>query len=456
MKFTANQIATATGGRLVRSGAQGELCTDSRNLREGTWFVALQGERFDGHAFLAQAQAEGAAGCVVSKEPGPEWTAGVVVVGDTTKALQDLGRSARARFQGPVVGISGCAGKTTTRTLVSLALGGLGKVHQTEANLNNVLGVPITLVSTPEDAAAIVVELGSSRPGEIAMLCEIARPNVRLVVNIGPAHLEEIGDIAGVAKEEGAQFDDVPAGEVVIVNEDDPWLSPRTFAPAVRKIGFGCGEKASVRLVDTALDPEKLWTRATWETPQGRLTAPISAPGDHIAHDAAAALAVAFACGLDLARAAASFSRYEPVGMRMKVVHLPNGVLALNDAYNANPTSMTASLKVLASLPGRRIAVLGDMLELGADEERFHDELVVEADRLGLDLMVLVGPRMSAAARHALATPTWAHADPQAAIAPLQDAVRPGDRILFKGSRGTRVERVLQALQGGGPAAGGH
>jgi UDP-N-acetylmuramoyl-tripeptide--D-alanyl-D-alanine ligase len=449
MNFDAADIAAATGGTLVAEGPAGPILTDSRALVPGAWFLALTGERFDGHAFLGKALAAGVAGAIVSGDVPAGWTAGVVRVGDTTKALQDLGRAARDRLRCPVIGVTGSAGKTTTRALIALAVRELGEVHQTTGNLNNHLGVPMTLLAAPEVATAVVIELGTSSPGEIALLADIARPTVRLVVNVGPAHLLELGGLDGVAVEKGALFATARPGDFLCPNLDDPRVRGMVRPAGTHVIGWGQAPDATIRLVSARVDAATLSTTAVFQGPNGRIEARIPAPGHHIASNAAGALAVAYALGLDLSAAAAAFEDYTPVGMRLRPESLGEGITALNDTYNANPSSMEASLAVLAALPGRRVAVLGDMLELGADEASWHAHVAGIAAGLGLELLVLVGPRMSAAAGAAVgAAQVWAEADGQAVVERLRAYLRPGDVVLFKGSRGARVERILQTVRG--------
>lgn len=457
VRFDGQAIARATGGRVIRDGPAGPIGTDTRTLGAGAWFVALTGDRFDGHGFLGVAAERGAAGCVVERDVGADFPAdrGVVQVADTTRALQALGAAARDRFDGPVAALTGSSGKTTTRALMALALSPLGEVHQTTGNLNNHIGVPLTLLARPDSAAAMVVEMGTSSPGEIAVLARIARPNVRLVVNVGPAHLEELGGLDGVAREKGALFASARPGDTVCVNVDDPRVAAMPVPAGVRILRWGA--TGDIALREATIDPASLTTTASWQTPQGVLTARIPAPGRHIAHDAAGALCVALALGVDLERAAEALETYEAVGMRLRSEPLPGGGRALNDAYNANPSSMEASLRLLASLPGRRAAVIGDMLELGPGEAEWHEKIARLASELALEKVVLVGPRMSAAAS---ACPgCLAFESPVDAVQPLREWLAAGsgdDVVLFKGSRGARVERVLLELRGEATPMGGH
>lgn len=446
MRFDSAAIAAATGGVAHGHGSAGAIETDTRKLGPGTWFLAIVGERFDGHDFVDAAAASGAVGGVFSRPPGPAWRLPWVEVDDTTVALQHLARAARRRLVGPVVGITGSSGKTTTRALTALALSPLGEVHQTVGNLNNHYGVPMSLLAAPVDAAACVIEMGTSSPGEIALLADIATPDVRVVVNVGPAHLLELGGLEGVAREKRALLESAAAGDVVVLNLDDPFL--RTAPSVGRVVTWGRDAEATIRLLDAVIDPASLTTLARFDTPAGALEVRLPVPGEHVAHDAAAALAVAWALGVDLTTAVARLADYAPVGMRLRARELPGGVVAINDAYNANPQSTYAALAVLAALGGRRIAVLGDMLELGADEALWHARVAAEAGRLGLEHVVLVGPRMAGAAEACVgAGLVEAFEEAEGVGERLAVGLRPGDKVLFKGSRGARMERVLEAVE---------
>ncbi len=448
MNFDGSTIATATSGSLIRDAAAGPIQTDTRKLEPGAWFLAIVGERFDGHAFLQTAAEKDCAGIIVSQAPDG-WERGLVVVPDTTVALQDLGRHARGQLEVPVVGLTGSAGKTTTRALMALAMSPMGEVHQTVGNLNNHWGVPMTLVATPEGVSGLVVEMGTSSPGEIGLLAEIARPNVRLIVNVGPSHLLELGGLDGVAREKGALFATAEPGDVLCVNLDDDRIRELPWPDWTTTVTYGFHPGAEIRVDEAELVPERLATRTVFETPEGRIEVELPAPGLHIAHNAAGALAVARALGVDLHAAAAAMADYAPVGMRMRREDLPGGATALNDAYNANPASMEASLEVLAAMPGRRIAVLGTMLELGTQEDAWHAHIARRAGELGLELVVLVGEPFGMAAPCCEgAGDVWVFRDGEAAVPLLRDFLGEGDHVLFKGSRGARIELVLKALQG--------
>ena len=443
MNFDAAQIAAATGGTVITKAAAGPVATDTRSLPKGCWFLAIVGERFDGHDALDKAS--DAIGVIVDR--AVETSGGCVQVDDTTAALQDLGRAARDRLTGPVVGLTGSAGKTTTRALIALALSPLGRVHQTVGNLNNHFGVPMTLVAAPETSAASVVELGTSGPGEIALLSDITRPDVRLIINIGASHLEDLGGLDGVAREKGVLFTDARPGDTCCVNLDDPRIASMAIPEGAKRLTYGVSEQADVQLIDAVIDPSTLSTIAEF-TYQGRhVECVIPAPGLHMAHNATAALAVALALGVDVVEAAEAMTAYEPVGMRLAIESLPRGITAFNDAYNANPTSMEASLRMFASLPGRKVVVLGDMLELGSEESAHHDAIAELAVRLRMNRVLLVGPRMSIACDGLDSSIVDRAIDGTLLVQSLADWLLPGDRVLFKGSRGAKVERILHTLR---------
>jgi UDP-N-acetylmuramoyl-tripeptide--D-alanyl-D-alanine ligase len=428
--------------------------SDTRTLRSGDLFVALRGERFDAHDFLPQVDAVGCAGAIAAHVPSG-WARGFVRVGDGLDALTALARFARSGFPGPVVGITGSAGKTTTRVMTALVASVIGKVHQTEGNLNNHVGVPLTILAAPNDADVWVIEMGMNHLGEIHHLQGIAQPTVRVITNVGAAHLEGVGDLDGVAKAKGELFAGALPGDVCCVNDDDDRVRRIPIPRGVRILRYGSQKGCDVRWTDARVDPARLATRFRIEVGQEVVEGSIPSPGTHLAQDACAAVAAGLALGVPVASMGPALGRYEPVGMRLRIEPGPRGTRVVNDAYNANPMSMEASLRMLASLEGvRRIAVLGDMLELGRDEEAAHAEVLETARDLGLDGLFAAGPRFRAAAER-LGIP-WA---PDAAgLVPLVAAVlHEDDVLLVKGSRGMGMERVVHLLAGGtGTANGAH
>ena len=314
MKFNAEQIAAATGGTLHLQGQAGNICTDTRALQPGDWFLAIVGDRFDGHRFLDDARKAGIAGCIISQSPPENWTLGCVQVADTTGALQDLGRYARQQFNGTLVALTGTAGKTTTRALIACALSLSHDVHQTKGNLNNHLGVPMTLVAVPEHCSAMVLEMGTSSPGEIEFLADLATPDVRIVLNVGEGHLEELGGVDGVAVEKGALLRTASTSDIVLKNIDDLRVRSMPIPEQVRCITWGTSEGATIRMLRANVHADTMQTAATYETPEGTVSLTYAVPGTHIAHNGACALAVAFALGVPLETAVKGYKITHPWG----------------------------------------------------------------------------------------------------------------------------------------------
>ncbi len=453
MRYSGAEIARHSGGILLRDGPVGPIVTDTRALGPGDWFLALVGERFDGHAFLARAREAGCAGAVVSADAPEGWERGLVRVPDTLEGLQAVAAASREAFDGPVVGITGSVGKTTTRALTVLAVSEGERVHHTRGNLNNHIGLPLTLLAREPDATLLVLELGMNAPGEIALLQGISRPTVRIITNVAAAHLEGLGSIEGVARAKGELFDGARPGDVVCLNQDDPRVAALPLPPGVRVLSYGRSPGCDVRLRRAGLDAsgEVVHVRFTLEVGGREVSGSIPSPGLYMAANACAAVAVAVALGKDPQRAASALAAYAPVGARMSLEDGPGGIRVLNDAYNANPASMAAALETLCALPApRRVALLGDMLELGSAEVELHRELLASALASGLDLVGACGPRMQAAAEglervdRLIVTP-----DAESLALALADRLRPGDLVLLKGSRGMAMERILRTLSPG-------
>jgi UDP-N-acetylmuramoyl-tripeptide--D-alanyl-D-alanine ligase len=453
MKYTGAEIAAHCQGVLAADGPPGPIVTDTRALGPGDWFLALVGDRFDGHAFLDRAREAGCAGVVVSGAPPASWDRGLVQVADTLVALQDLARASRASFDGPVVAITGSVGKTTTRALAVLALSEGERVHHTRGNLNNHIGLPLTLLAREPGASLLVLELGMNAPGEIHLLQEIARPSVRLITNVAAAHLEGLGTVEGVARAKGELFDGARPGDVVCVNTDDPRVAALPLPAGVRVLRYGRSRGCDVRLLAARLEPGGDLVRVcfTLEVDGRRVAGTIPAPGLYMAANACAAVALAVALGKDASAAAAALSGYVPVGHRMALGDGPGGVRVLNDAYNANPASMAAALETLCALPAqRRVALLGDMLELGPTELEHHRDLLALALGLEVDLVGACGPRMQAAAAGLdVGDRLLVSADAESLGRALVTRLQPGDLLLLKGSRGMAMERILRMLSHG-------
>ena len=418
---------------------------DSRTLEPGQLFVAIRGKRFDGHDFAGQAVARGAAGLVVERKPAsvpgsvPVW-----VVPDTLAALGDIARAHRDRFDIPLVAITGSSGKSTTKSILAHLLGEDRKVLATPGTQNNLIGVPLTLFRLEESHQTAVLELGTNRWGEIRRLTEIANPTLGVVTNIGPAHLETFGDLEGVLKAKGELWERMAPGAALVLNADDPllWEARRRLGRPV--LWFGCRAEADVRAGGILLKESETWcvVNGKWE-----MRVPLA--GRHNLMNALAALAAAQALGLPLAAAAERISTVQAMPGRLSFSER-DGVLVIDDTYNANPGSLKAALEVLEGLnrPGRKIAAVGDMLELGGQAERLHAEGGRWVAEQKVDFLVSVGPL----AQRLLAS-AWEFGLPreggrgfsaaEEAGEFLSGFVRPGDTLLLKGSRGMQMEKVL-------------
>ena len=443
--WTAIELTAATGGRMPRAADVTGLSIDSRATQPGDLFVALAAER-DGHDFVAAAIDAGAAAAMVHREPGVD--APMLVVGDTQAGLAALGAAARARSTARFVAVTGSVGKTTTKEMLRAILSASGATHAAEASYNNQWGVPLTLARTPRDAAYAVIEIGMNHAGEIAPLARMARPDVALITSVGAAHIGHLGSLEAIAREKGAIFSGLAAGGVAVLPADAPHLDILLDAAgAARVIRFGPGGEASA--LHVATDPEGSDIEA--DILGQRLTFRLGTPGAHMAGNAIAALAAAAALGADVAKGAATLATFRAMPGRgdRRTIALPDGgsALLLDEAYNGQPPSMRAALALLKLLPGkRRIAVLGQMGELGAFAEAEHAALgphVVAA----ADLVFACGPLM----RHTLAAlpagVVGAWAETSAALAPkVAAALRDGDAVLVKGSLATGMKTVVRAL----------
>ncbi|MCA8882881.1 MAG: UDP-N-acetylmuramoyl-tripeptide--D-alanyl-D-alanine ligase [Rhodobacteraceae bacterium] len=460
--WTAADAAAATGGRASGDWAATGLSIDTRSLQPGDLFIALK-DRRDGHDFVADALANGAAAALVSRVPdGVAADAPLLVVDDVQAGLEALGRAGRARTRARVIAVTGSVGKTSTKEMLRAALAGQGRVHAAEKSFNNHWGVPLTLARCPQDADFAVIEIGMNHPGEIAPLAAQAAPDVALITIVAAAHLEAFADgLPGIAREKAALFAGLRPGGAAVLNGDletSAILDAAARAATDRVIHFGTGAGADAKLCDLQVGADT--TRFTAHLAGQALPVVLNTPGRHFALNALGALAAAHAAGADLVAAVAGLARWQPPGGRgtRETVDLPGGgrFALLDDAYNANPTSLGAALEVLAaSQPsGARVAILGDMLELGADEDALHAALAGHPALAGLDRIHCVGPRMRHL--HAALDPSqrgvWTEtAEDMAAQAAT--LVADGDMVLVKGSFGSAVARVVDALRKLGQSA---
>ncbi|HET7631748.1 MAG TPA: UDP-N-acetylmuramoyl-tripeptide--D-alanyl-D-alanine ligase [Gemmatimonadaceae bacterium] len=440
--WTRDRVAAALGGGPRGGEPLGRVWTDTRTVQPGDLFVALTGPNFDGHEFLAAAEERGAAGVVIS---AADRAAGlripVYVVRDTLSALGALARARRRAWGGPVVGVVGSNGKTSTRELLRAALSATRRVHASAANFNNLVGVPRTLLDLPDDAEVAVVEMGTNQPGEIAALRAIAEPDVVVVTSIAEEHLEGLGDLDGVMREELSACDGValvivPAGQPAVVAE------ARKRADRVVSAGLDAGDLRAERW---HLDDEGFGVAVVAGT---EVRPP--ARGRHQLENAMLVMAAASACGVSAADAARGLATARLPGMRGSVEQLGRLTL-INDSYNANPHSMLAALELLTRLgaaAGRqRVAVLGTMREMGVQTHRVHDAVAAAALASPVEVLVGIGEMGDALARAGGApSRVIPAADPTAAWAALAPRLAPNAVILLKASRGVRLEQLVPAI----------
>jgi UDP-N-acetylmuramoyl-tripeptide--D-alanyl-D-alanine ligase len=465
----ATALAAIVGGTVVAAGVGAELrsvCTDSREVQPGDVFVALVGEKHDAHAFVADVAARGAGIVLVSTDVRVPSTVGVVRVDDTLVALGRLGTWARERARALednsgdlayVVGITGSVGKTSTKEMCAAVLGASDPVVATEGNLNNLIGVPRTLLMIdPVQTTFAVVEMGMNVPGEIAKLCAIARPDIGIVTNVAPVHTEGVGSVAGVAREKGALLTSLPPHGVAIYDADERLLAPYVAAsPAQRKIGFGRHVDADVRLVSRTAraDGQSVTYRVGYDQ---TVVVELALLGAGAAKNAAAALALARATIGDghVPAAVAALAALRPEPGRLCPIPGPGNTVIIDDSYNASPRSVINAIdtatEIARATRGRLVAVLGDMLELGALENELHALVGEHIALAGVSLFVACGKRMRAAAEEAreMGADLVIEVDePMDAVTEVERFLIEGDVVVIKGSRGMRMERVVEALK---------
>lgn len=428
------------------------VSTDSRTLEAGQLFVALKGEHHDGHEHLAQAAARGAAGAMVSR--GIDIGLPQVRVADTLIALGDLASAVRAQRKVHVAGLTGSNGKTTVRTLAVSILSRHGRTHGNVGNFNNEIGLPLSLLSMPEDSQYAVIEMGAGKPGDIAYLAAIARPEVALVNNIAPAHLERMHSLEGIAETKGALYQALPADGIAIINVDDAFADFFAGLAGSRHVlRFGFADSAEVRARAVELQPE----RSAFEllTPQGSREVHLPLAGRHNVANALAAATIALAFDVSLATIVAGLENSNPVGGRLLRQIARGGWTVIDDSYNANPGSAAAAIATLALHPPERWLVLGDMRELGANAPALHAAIGREARLAGIGKLFAVG-ELSAHAAAAFGQGAAHFASQPELIDALRARLHPGVTLLVKGSRSSRMERVTAALLDGNGGGARH
>jgi UDP-N-acetylmuramoyl-tripeptide--D-alanyl-D-alanine ligase len=449
-------VAEACAARMEHGSGETNIqrvCTDSRRVQAGDLFVAIKGERFDGHDFVNEVAAAGVAAVVVEREKvrSPLPDCAVLVVDDARAALGRLATVYRREFDLPMIAVGGSNGKTTVKELIASALRQKLATLWSEASFNNDIGVPLTLLRLDKSHQAAVLEAGTNHPGELAPLLKMIQPRYGVMTNIGREHLEFFGDVAGVAQEEGWLAELLPADGKLFVNGDNEWtelIARRTRATVVR---VGLGERNNWRARGIRLDKNGATFRV--EAPNTGFNGEyrVNLLGRHQVVNALFAVAVSEELGLDRPAMRDGLAECQPAKMRMQFWEA-GGVRVLDDAYNANADSMIAALETLCALPlqGRRVAVLGDMAELGAQTEAAHAEVGRRAAELGIGQLFVVGQMASvtaAAARQAGLSRVIEFADVEAAKTAVKNFLKAGDVVLLKASRASRLERIAETLK---------
>jgi UDP-N-acetylmuramoyl-tripeptide--D-alanyl-D-alanine ligase len=464
LSASIERLVQATGGELLTGDIATvvtDLVVDSRSVTPGCVFVAVVGENSDGHDFATAAIESGARAVIVTR-PSMELApaldaakaadAAVIRVDDAIASVQDIAAWHRSRLRCAVVGITGSTGKTTTKDFLANAFPADTVVVSTQGNRNNELGVPLTVLSAGGDCDVLIVEMGMRGPGQIARLTQIAKPTVGLVTNVGTSHIELLGTQDSIASAKGELVRAVPEDGAVFLNGDDAYTDSLALSATAPVTRYGMGHKNEVRAESVELDADSVAT-FTLLAPSGEASMKLPVPGRHNVYNALAAAAVALHLGVPAATVAEGISHAKLTAMRMEIVETARGVTVVNDAYNANPTSMRAAIDTLArmSVSGKKIAVLGDMLELGSLSELAHFGVGEEVAKLDIDVLVTVGESAVRIADGARAEgmpaerirPCGTVAE---AIEVLDDVIEIGDVVLVKASRAMGFEAVVEGI----------
>ncbi len=461
MIFQIEEILRATGGRLIQ-GYENTIfhgiSTDSRTLQPGELFIPLKGARYDGHDFLREALEKKASGVLVEEEKVGDFrwngyrSKAVISVRDTLRALGDIAKYRRGKFKSKVIGLTGSNGKTTSKEMISVCLETTYKTLKTEGNLNNLIGLPLTLLKLDETKEVVILEMGMNVPGEVRRLTEIAQPDVGLITNIQKAHLEGMGNLERIKEEKGELFRGIKDRGTIIVNQDDPMVIDLARNFLGQKITFGIENSADLMARDIKLRG-KSGTSFHLVFKEKEMEVEIPLLGRHFVYNALSAIASAIIFGIELERVRETLKRFKSIPMRMEIIELREGIFIINDTYNANPRSMELALETLSEMrgKGRAIAVLGDMLELGTYSNEAHRDLGMKVSKFSIDFLIALGEEapvvVESAIRHGLglekAMVVESH---QEAISILKNTIKQGDWILVKGSRGMRMEKIVKGL----------
>jgi len=451
---TIKDILSATGGRILKGQETAiieNISIDSRTMQGNDLFVPIIGERVDAHNYIEQAFKNGAAAAFTSRKlddrvlnsPGKT----VIEVSDTIKALQDLGAYYRLRYEIPVIGVTGSVGKTSMREMIGLALSASYQVFRTSGNLNSQVGVPITLSRLTHKDEIAVLELGMSEPGEMEVIAKIARPSMAVITNIGLAHIEQLGTQENICTEKLKIQEGLEAGGILFLNGDDKILRTKKARPGFHTIYFGTSDICEYRVVD--IHEQNGFPAFRMVHKDERVSVELPVFGQHNILNAAAALAVSKENGVPMEKAALALKTYQGFGGRQQI-YVKNGITIIDDSYNASPDSMKAGIEVLTSLllPGKKIAVLADMLELGAESARYHYEVGEYLAKQKIHELVTIGLRAKEIAQavkdHNVAIKVTVVNSNEEAASYLFHVLEAGDGVLFKGSHSMKLETIVK------------
>lgn len=457
MKRTLAAFAQACGGQLLGGDRLfNAVSTDTRSIGRDDLFVALRGERFDGNAFVSAAQAAGAAAAIVDQPiAAVPQNFPLIRVADSLLALQQMATAWRASFALPVLAVGGSNGKTTVKEMLASILAQAGTTLATRGNLNNHIGVPLTLLRLSERDRYAVIEMGANRAGDIAQLLGFARPRIGLVTNAGAEHLEGFGSLEGVAQAEGEMFAGLTSDGIAVMNADDRYAALWRGMTRAQIMSFGLAPHADVRAVDvrTLFNVQGFTTHFVIIAPSGRTEVALKLAGMHNVTNALGAAAAALAAGAKLEQVAPGLAQMRPVAGRLQLKSAANGAVIIDDTYNANPSSMRAAIDVLATLPGRRWLVIGDMAELGEHAAAGHIEAGQHARAQGIERLLAIGQLASLSVEAFGAGAQW-FPDADSLTRTLQGELTTDVHLLIKGSRVNRLERVVDVLVGPARKAG--
>jgi UDP-N-acetylmuramoyl-tripeptide--D-alanyl-D-alanine ligase len=462
LPWTINEILEATGGELLcgdETQRFEKVCIDSRSIDPNDLFVAIVGEVHDAHAFISDVVEQGARGLMVNSQkardlPVSAWQTqniACVAVSDTTRALGDLAAFHRARTDAAIIAITGSNGKTTTRQMTAAVVARKFNTLSTIGNYNNQIGVPLTLLRLAPEHRWAVVELGTNSPGEIARLAQICAPDIGVITNVGPAHLEGLSSLDGVMREKGQLLDHLKPEGKAVLNADDRRVSKIAARTKKDVLFFGLSDKATIRA--TAVNEKSSGISFNLNLPRESLTVNLKVAGHFMVVNALAAAAVGQMLGLPAAEIKAGLETFEPAWGRMNILQTASGIHVIDDTYNANPDSMKAAITTLTSLRAnnRSVFVAGDMLELGAQTESLHRQVGVWAATANISKLLVTGEYAEAVAGGAkeagMQNENIFTGSQENILAALKDTLKPGDWVLVKGSRGAHMDTIVEGLK---------